>query len=1054
MKTRTVFFVCFWLLLFSVQGAEFLIPRLVSPPQMDGVIQTSEWQGCSAYDLKTADGQAPVNPSTVHIGYGDDHLFLALQCQEKNVAGMVTTYGNREEHDNQIWNDDSIDLSIAPFGDDRSYKIIINSAGIFYDALNGDINWESHLEAGAHIGSDAWSVEMKIPFEHLGFYPRGGEFWNLNIGRNRRADRELSSLTGAKGSFLDNMQKFRFAGDGDFVLTAVNGQSNQVLTGFFRKPGAYEVRLETVSGPNRQMHYDQTVEVAEAGKECHFPWSGAKNPDRLDLKIRGVYENTFAPPPLRSSDMRVWVSDQPLYQELVAAMPEPLPSFRWFHEKEHYLIISQALQFGFAFDQARVYRDIVATNNLIYTGYHELANEQSAQYRQNFNMRLIVNPDHRRVDIPATSKKAKFLGDPLAEARFLEQVEELCDRRQELNLGAIIFGDERAEHAIATLVAFHQEKQDYPLIAEINEKIKREYGGGTWGIPESMTDPAPGRWIATHQFISVQLASLLERAYRIVKRKAPDLPLVTDDPVDGATTQDMAMWRGNFDIATAQLYPRRNPDLADFAYNTKKVKDLSGAKVMQPCAHVEHYAGNFSLAETRALMGQAVIGGANGWHLYLADTIGRRSGKSHLITEYFGAPDRYQLIYNIAAATPQLNYPEPDCAFFVSQDNSWSTYRYRPDAEAAVFTMLGPRAGLWFDMINETTMPTQNLANYKAIFISDAQYERQAAIDRLEEYVRKGGVLVVFDPHAFERNQLDEDIAKQSNQLLGAKISPEKSDLVLIFQQKSYSLPLACNSLELLGDATAVAHYGSGLPAVSCRTLGDGRIYRFAFNPAAGRFLKARQWQDFMKDFTASLQLKTDQPVWRFAFPADLQPKPTPPKGKCLTGNSISWTLFKPDGKANLPPVGSYSWSRRPDVIADGGVAGIPFTEGKLTNRRKAPGAGNVDKGHGVIKDWVVKFQRNEPIAVTFDLQSEQAVGRLQLYYQGEEPKVELEVSSDADTWQKITRWTKNSPSGQVQELVLQLDQAIPARYVRVTFPALGPESKPLTLAEVDIWDQ
>ncbi len=1003
--------------------------------------------------LKGPDGKVPENPTEVRLGYNAENLYVSVICFEKDTQGISRKYHNPEEHDNRIWDDDCVDLSIAPFGDRQVFKLIVNSAGIVYDAVGADANWESKVHRAVQIKGDRWVVELAIPFESLGFAPKGGELWQINIGRLRQADKEQSSLGGGKGSFEAGMQTFQFEGNGDFILLAVNKNGRKYATGKFKKTGKYPVRIESFSGDSRIVELDRDFEVTDTGKEYHFAWQNVKNIKNLRIEIAGLYENTFTLPKAAKVNFRVWRPQNPLYEELAAEVPCPLPVLRWLHEKNIQEITSQALQYGFAFDPNIIFQELSESNNLIFESYGQLLKKQD--FFQKLKLKTVTYPDYRGADVPATKGKAKFLGDPMAEDFYLNQVRDMAVNSAKYPLGAISYGDEIGDKTLRTLVTFHQEKQDYPLIRELDAKIRRDYGGGKWGIPESMFDKTPGRWMAVHRFISDQQTSLMSRAYQIVKEHAPSLPFVSDDPIGGAITPDLARWRGNFDIATVQLYPSRNPELADFAFNTKKLKDLTGAKDIRPCVHVEHYAANFTLPETLALMSQALIGGATGWHFYLADTIGARNGKKYLTGEYFGAPDRYQLLYNIAAHTPRLKYPEPDCAFFISQDTGWSMYGNRAaTAEIAAFTMLGPHVGLWFDMINETSMKSNQLDHYRVIFISDAKYERSEAIERLEAYVRDGGILVVLDPDAFRRDNLDEDISAKSDELFGSKFSAAKGNRELVFEGCTYTLPTVYPSLEPVRETEMTARYGNGAPAITCRQLGKGRIYRFAFNPASMRLITHPEWRTFTEKFCKALKIRTKQDIWRFALPDSLIPKSVKPQGKCLTGNSIVWTMFMPDTSANLSQNGTYSWSRRPDHIGDHGLTGIPFAGGKLTDRAKAPAAGNVDKGHGAINDWIVKFDLAKPISLTFDLKSPQLIGRADLYLQGETPLVTVEASGDGDKWTEVVVTEKNNPTGRIKKLSLRLAPDLTARYLRLNLSGTSGEKSPAILAEVDLWDR
>jgi hypothetical protein len=66
--------------------------------------------------------------------------------------------------------------------------------------------------------------------------------------------------------------------------------------------------------------------------------------------------------------------------------------------------------------------------------------------------------------------------------------------------------------------------------------------------------------------------------------------------------------------------------------------------------------------------------------------------------------------------------------------------------------------------------------------------------------------------------------------------------------------------------------YPDGSPAIVMHKLGKGRVITFAANPFAPQVtVDATPWPAAFKGLQQSLGCKVDQPIWRFALPAESQ---------------------------------------------------------------------------------------------------------------------------------------------------------------------------------------
>jgi hypothetical protein len=170
------------------------VPRRQRPPTIDGTISADEWSGSPVLTgfrevgSRRTDGTGPLPEvgfqSEVRLGYDDQALYVAYRLTEENVANLTAVY---DREDAAIWNDDSADFAILPpdTAGDAFCHYIANARAAVYDARAG-AEWDgtATVKAGVEAPSNAYVVEVAIPWKDFGRKAESGQVWRAQFGRN------------------------------------------------------------------------------------------------------------------------------------------------------------------------------------------------------------------------------------------------------------------------------------------------------------------------------------------------------------------------------------------------------------------------------------------------------------------------------------------------------------------------------------------------------------------------------------------------------------------------------------------------------------------------------------------------------------------------------------------------------------------------------------------------------------------------------------------------------------------------------------------------------
>jgi hypothetical protein len=610
-------------------------------------------------------------------------------------------------------------------------------------------------------------------------------------------------------------------------------------------------------------------------------------------------------------------------------------------------------------------------------------------------------------------------------------------------------------------------RNEYPFIRQIDEEVKQKYGFGKYGIPESTNDENPYRWIAVRRWVTDYIIQWQKDVYQTVHEIAPELRVISIDPVAGHKPVAWDRMAPYFDVATQQLYPPVDPNRQQFGFTTKMVADLTG-KPTWPCTHVEHYAFSTTVDEVRELMSEVMRNGGKGFHFWLKDEIGNNAPNGFLMATKWGSPERWRTITEINKLNGRMNEvavpKDADSAIFYSEDHYQSfsekvapfPYVYPNEPEWA-YTFLGPVARTWFRFVNDNMVEDRkvDLSKFKAVIVPAAKYERKSVSNALFKYAAAGGTLIIGDAEAFSIDVNGDSLSALWSKYIPRSEAPGKEQTRLTFSDTCSIRGLQNRSLKVMGrvielkpsaSSEVLARFSDGTPAVIRTKLGRGSVIVFACNPFTETGIGDQAWKAFFKAFAKDLGLKTDRDIWRFEFPMPDSIYQPEPQGTCLTGNYIKWWQDGPVDVHNSEIAGSYSYSVQPDLMGDRATT---FRTGKLTDRTKAY---TTLKTELRPEDFVVTWKTEKPVDVTFDLLEPRDVTRLHLYYTGQLPDFKVLGSTDGTTWTQLAELTDRmaKETGDVLDISVNLAKS-KSHYVRLSLGARNPGNT-MTLVECEIW--
>jgi len=170
------------------------VERVSAPPQLDGLQSDLCWFGEEHRmgEMGAVAGAEP-HPTQIWATYDEKFLYLFFRCQEPNIDRLT-----KQQSQGSAWLNDCVEVFFNPEkkytayfqlvasaqGTTSSYRFIIREQNIKSASLEPQ-PWDSKAEAVVGFSSDAWTCEMRVPWEQLEFKPKPGETLFFNARRFR-----------------------------------------------------------------------------------------------------------------------------------------------------------------------------------------------------------------------------------------------------------------------------------------------------------------------------------------------------------------------------------------------------------------------------------------------------------------------------------------------------------------------------------------------------------------------------------------------------------------------------------------------------------------------------------------------------------------------------------------------------------------------------------------------------------------------------------------------------------------------------------------------------
>ena len=119
-----------FVILFSTVCHAFVVNRVDSSPEINGVLDDKAWTEATKVELKSKTGENLKNRTLAYIGYDQTNLYVAFKCDESDMKKIKSNWTYDYERDNTISRDDCVEILLSPLSSQVDlYHIIINSLG-------------------------------------------------------------------------------------------------------------------------------------------------------------------------------------------------------------------------------------------------------------------------------------------------------------------------------------------------------------------------------------------------------------------------------------------------------------------------------------------------------------------------------------------------------------------------------------------------------------------------------------------------------------------------------------------------------------------------------------------------------------------------------------------------------------------------------------------------------------------------------------------------------------------------------------------------------------
>lgn len=166
--------------------------RTLSPPKIDGVIETEIWSKAIPFSDFTMnrpiEGAAPTMKTEVAILYDDNAIYVSAMMFDPHPDSILHELGMRDDD----LNADLFRFVIDPYNIRLdAFEFAVFASGVQQDFRFSDYTYNAVWESEVKINEQGWCVEMKIPYSALRFPETEIQTWAIQATRTIRRTREF-----------------------------------------------------------------------------------------------------------------------------------------------------------------------------------------------------------------------------------------------------------------------------------------------------------------------------------------------------------------------------------------------------------------------------------------------------------------------------------------------------------------------------------------------------------------------------------------------------------------------------------------------------------------------------------------------------------------------------------------------------------------------------------------------------------------------------------------------------------------------------------------------
>lgn len=436
----------------------------------------------------------------------------------------------------------------------------------------------------------------------------------------------------------------------------------------------------------------------------------------------------------------------------------------------------------------------------------------------------------------------------------------------------------------------------------LNREMRRRYGVAPprWNAPRTRALSERLKWVAYSDYVSDRFFALKREQTRLIKRLDPGARVSPNDYafIDGFMPWDYTRLADFADMVDVDPYVsfaenvtpgrgRYNPGFA-----AKLMSDLTGARVRTVLQAFDYAGYEPQAGDLWTWAAQALRAGATDLSFFASDN------------PRFTRKGFYRAQLAVSRALRGARLPDrpvdPETLVVYSttsegqaqpHKNGGTRYKTAGDELYATYSLLGELGGGAFSFDSDTRLlrDAARLARARTIWLPRGEILEPQLAERLRDWVRGGGTLIVTDPSAFSVAPDGSSLEAVRSELIGAQLAEARPSRVAEVEagaiapgvpSDDMAVPLEGTRHAFVGvpgDARVVARYIDGAPAGILRSVGSGRVLAFS-----GQLMRPEALDvpmdlvDLTREIHAWSGGITDHPAWSYRLPGDPEPTRLP----------------------------------------------------------------------------------------------------------------------------------------------------------------------------------